>query len=311
MTEKSARNPTPGSFPHTGSALAAPRPGSGRRRCGDSAEPPRRSGERPGAAGRGGGGRGPPPVSAGAAGRGGGAAGGARRPPSYDRSWRADRGGARPARRSAPRRAKPRSADGAAGGELRAAGRRRGPEWRPPARMEAEEVTSRALARRHGVFQAGAAACTDAAGAVPPRGVPSRTTQRQHLRDGPGQARESRAHQSTGSASIATRAAGSERTVPAQMFSSSFSQLQSAAEFTRKPREWEESWPAEGPQQRAHASLAASWTGSDQHITTSLHFSTGITLPCVALQPSLWGSPAPIRILVVFRKTPPCRASWA
>ena len=41
-------------------------------------------------------------------------------------------------------------------------------------------------------------------------------------------------------------AAGSERTVPAQMFSSSFSQLQRAVEFTRKPREGKEFWPAEG-----------------------------------------------------------------
>lgn len=110
---------------------------------------------------------------------------------------------------------------------------------------------------------------------------------------------------------LTTRAAGSERSVPAQMFSSSFSQLQTAAEFTRKPRKGKESWPAEGPQQRAHASLAASRAGSDQHITTSLHFSIRITLPCVSLQPSLWGSPAPIKILVFFRKTPPCGASWA
>ncbi|XP_054703757.1 translation initiation factor IF-2-like isoform X1 [Grus americana] len=81
MTEKSARNPTPGSFPHTGSAPAAPRPGSGRRRCGDGAEPPRRSGERrpgppgPEPRGRGDGGEGPPPVSAGAAGTGKGGGG--------------------------------------------------------------------------------------------------------------------------------------------------------------------------------------------------------------------------------------------
>lgn len=145
MTEKSARNPTPGSFPHTGSALAAPRPGSGRRRCGDSAEPPWRSGERrPGPPGLGGGGaaaKGPHRSVRGRRAGEGGAAGGARRLPSYDRSWRADRGGARPARRSAHSRAPPRNAAQRRRGGLRergpaeSGGRRRGPEWRPPARV--------------------------------------------------------------------------------------------------------------------------------------------------------------------------------
>lgn len=135
MTEKSARNPTPGSFPHTGSALAAPRPGSGGRRCGDSAEPPRRSAERDRGGARGD--RGPPrsfprPRSPGRGRRGAGGGGGlgvwggrlggagARRLPSYDRSWKEDQGGARPA---------PRPADGAARARGRPSGarpRRRG-----------------------------------------------------------------------------------------------------------------------------------------------------------------------------------------
>lgn len=135
MTEKSARNPTPGSFPHTGSALAAPRPGSGRRRCGDSAEPPWRSGERrPGPPGLGGGGaaaKGPHRSVRGRRAGEGGAAGSARRLPSYDRSWRADRGGARPARRSAHSRAPPRNAAQRRRGGLREPGGERRPAARP------------------------------------------------------------------------------------------------------------------------------------------------------------------------------------
>ncbi|XP_051665409.1 5E5 antigen-like isoform X2 [Manacus candei] len=119
MTEKSARDPTPGSFPHTGSAPAAP-PVRGQRGATSAergAEPRGRGAAAEAPAGlRGGGG----------AGEGGGrAAGRARLRPLYDRSWRADRGGARPARRSAHNRARPRSADGAAAGSAalrRAAG---------------------------------------------------------------------------------------------------------------------------------------------------------------------------------------------
>lgn len=119
MTEKSARNPTPGSFPHTGSAPATP-PVRGQRGATSAergAEPRGRGAAAEAPAGlRGGGGAGE-----------GGEAGGARRRPPYDRSWRADRGGARPARRSnrAETAQKPRSADGAAAGSAarpRAAG---------------------------------------------------------------------------------------------------------------------------------------------------------------------------------------------
>ncbi|KAL9826496.1 uncharacterized protein GJ701_013889 isoform 1-T1 [Geothlypis trichas] len=136
MTEKSARNPTPGSFPHTGSAPAAP-PVRGQRGATSAergAEPRGRGAAAEAPAGlRGGGGPG----------TGGERPGGARRRPPYDRSWRADRGGARPARRSG--RAQPRTAAHSRGtaaqrrrggrrkrGPAESCGRRRGPERRPP-----------------------------------------------------------------------------------------------------------------------------------------------------------------------------------
>lgn len=137
-----------------------------------------------------------------------------------------------------------------------------------------------------------------------------RTTQRQHLWGGPGQARESRVHQSTGSAS--TNNPGSQlgaASACADVQQQLFSITKSSRIYQKtQGREGKESWPAEGPQQRAHASLVASWAGSDQRIT-SLPFSTGMTLPHVSLQPSLCGSPAPMEILVFCRKTPPRRAS--
>lgn len=116
-----------------------------------------------------------------------------------------------------------------------------------PLQMEAGEVTS--LARRHGVLQAGLlfaqmrrvlshlAACRPA----PPRGsicgvALAKPVNHAHIKAPAAQA-------------LTTPAAGSERTVPVQMFISSFSQLQRAAEFTRKPRERKESRPVEGLQQ--------------------------------------------------------------
>ncbi|XP_066189811.1 serine/arginine repetitive matrix protein 3-like [Sylvia atricapilla] len=123
MTEKSARNPTPGSFPHTGSAPAAP-PVRGQRGA-TSAE---RGAE---ARGRGAAAE-APPGSAGAAGRGreGGRAArgrGNRRIRAADPGERSAVGRAPPAapRTAAYRRRGGRRKRGPAGGELRAAARPR------------------------------------------------------------------------------------------------------------------------------------------------------------------------------------------
>lgn len=126
-----------------------------------------------------------------------------------------------------------------------------------PLLTAAGEVTSRAPARRRGAFGVGAAGgcCLSRCGGgrpAPPRGsicgaAPAKPVNQADIKAPAAQA-------------LTTLAAGSERTVPAQMFGSSFSQLQRAAEFTRKAREGKESWPVEGPQQKAHASLC-SFTG--------------------------------------------------
>lgn len=158
MTEKSARNPTPGFFPHTGSAPAAP-PVRGQRGATSAergAEPRGRGAAAEAPAGlRGGGGPG----------TGGERPGGARRRPPYDRSWRADRGGARPARRSG--RAQPRTA-----ALSRAAPTGRPPEARPGGELRAaarpRAATSRRVSRSQGSPPTLPAAAPTGSGGVPP-----------------------------------------------------------------------------------------------------------------------------------------------
>lgn len=148
-----------------------------------------------------------------------------------------------------------------------------------PLQTDMGEVTSQTPVRTHVVFQAGAAGgcclhrcarcCpTSRRAGVGPTAPPTgsicgaalaKPVNHKHIK-------------APAAPALTTPGAGSERTVPVQMFISSFSQLQRTAEFSRKPSEGKEFWLVEGLQQSPRS--PCSFTGS----------SAGVTLPRIPLQ---------------------------